>query len=252
MYNVSKHLERCVQSLKEQNYSNLEIIFVDDKSTDNSLELLKQLTADMPNVKIIEHETNQGLLKARLTGLLNCTGDYIHFLDSDDFVDIDFYASYIEKLNQEKPDICFCRYHRVDKYMNPIITMNNCKEFCVYGKNYECLTEVFNTQLYSAYHYMWTKIISKELWEKSKQDLLEITKDAVHILGGEESIFNIVFLSKAYKVTNCNGKKVSYCQHDDQSIKLTNFDKLMFQTKSIIRANTIARNYAIQNNIYQL
>ena len=82
VYNVEKYLPKCIQSLKKQTYKNLEIIFVDDKSTDNSLKILEEQTKDMQNVKIVKCEQNQGLFLARIEALKVCTGDYIAFLET--------------------------------------------------------------------------------------------------------------------------------------------------------------------------
>ncbi|MBR6327686.1 MAG: glycosyltransferase family 2 protein, partial [Alphaproteobacteria bacterium] len=83
VYNVEKYLERCLSSICHQTYQNIEIICIDDGSTDKSLEILKQFQARDERIKIIAQQ-NQGASKARNKGLTEATGSYIYFMDSDD------------------------------------------------------------------------------------------------------------------------------------------------------------------------
>lgn len=83
MHNSSKHIKECLESVINQTYSNLEIIVVDDASLDNSIELVKCIQDD--RIKIIELKENVGAAIARNTGIKSASGDYICFLDSDDY-----------------------------------------------------------------------------------------------------------------------------------------------------------------------
>ena len=83
VYNVEKYLERCVDSVINQNYPNIEIILVDDGSKDSSGKICDILAAKDNRIKVI-HQQNGGLSAARNTGIDNATGEYIDFLDSDD------------------------------------------------------------------------------------------------------------------------------------------------------------------------
>ena len=83
VYNVKPFLARCVRSVLNQTYKDLEIILVDDGSTDGSGELCDQMASDEPQIRVV-HQKNQGLSGARNTGIREATGEYIIFLDSDD------------------------------------------------------------------------------------------------------------------------------------------------------------------------
>ncbi|MBP5615770.1 MAG: glycosyltransferase family 2 protein [Alphaproteobacteria bacterium] len=83
VYNVEKYLERCLSSICHQTYQNIEIICIDDGSTDKSLEILKQFQDRDERIKIISQQ-NGGVSKARNKGLSEATGSYIYFMDSDD------------------------------------------------------------------------------------------------------------------------------------------------------------------------
>ena len=86
IYNVEKYLSRCLESVINQTYKNLEIILVNDGSTDNSSKIIQQYYD--PRIKII-NKINGGLSSARNAGLKICTGDYITFVDSDDWIELD-------------------------------------------------------------------------------------------------------------------------------------------------------------------
>jgi len=83
VYNVKPYLERCVQSVVSQTYKDLEIVLVDDGSTDGSGELCDQLAATDSRIQVV-HQVNKGLSEARNTGIRQATGDYVFFVDSDD------------------------------------------------------------------------------------------------------------------------------------------------------------------------
>ena len=94
IYNVEEYLKRSLDSAVNQTYTNLEIICVNDCSPDNSMEILKSYAAKDNRIKIIERMQNGGVSAARNSGLEAATGDYIYFLDPDDWIDSD----YIEKM----------------------------------------------------------------------------------------------------------------------------------------------------------
>lgn len=85
VYNVEKYLKRCLDSCFYQNYKDMEVVAVNDGSTDSSGELLDQYAIDEPRLKVI-HQNNCGLQKTRNTGLSNASGDFVFYLDSDDYL----------------------------------------------------------------------------------------------------------------------------------------------------------------------
>lgn len=91
IYGVEKYIEKCVRSLFEQSYESIEYIFVNDCSPDKSIDILRGVLSDYPirekNVKIINHENNIGLAGTRNTALKNASGDFVLFMDSDDYLD---------------------------------------------------------------------------------------------------------------------------------------------------------------------
>ncbi len=93
VYNVEKYLRRCLQSISEQTYKDIEIILVDDGSTDNSGQICESYACEDARITVL-HKENGGLSSARNAGVALCRGEYISFIDSDDWVE----PYYIEKL----------------------------------------------------------------------------------------------------------------------------------------------------------
>lgn len=104
VYKVERELDRCVQSLFKQTYNNLEIILVDDGSPDKCPELCENYAEMDKRVKVI-HKENGGLSDARNAGLKQATGEYILYVDSDDYIDLDTCERFIKAAGNQKIDI---------------------------------------------------------------------------------------------------------------------------------------------------
>ena len=109
VYGVEQYIERCVRSLFEQDYENLEYIFVDDCSPDHSIEVLEKTLCDYPNrkdqVRIIRHEKNRGLGAARNTAVKNASGLFVMHCDSDDWMDTKAVSLLVERQIATDADI---------------------------------------------------------------------------------------------------------------------------------------------------
>ena len=104
VYNVEKYLETCLNSVINQTYKNLEIIIINDGSTDNSLSICKKYEKLDKRIILIDQD-NKGLSGARNVGIKKATGDYIHFLDSDDYINLNYYEKMIEALDNTDADM---------------------------------------------------------------------------------------------------------------------------------------------------
>lgn len=107
IYKVEAYLDRCISSIVEQTYTNLEIILVDDGSPDNCPAMCDAWAAKDPRIKVI-HKENGGLSDARNAGMDIATGDYIGFVDSDDFISCEMYESLLRPLQNKHADIAAC------------------------------------------------------------------------------------------------------------------------------------------------
>ena len=114
IYNVENYIERCVRSLFEQTYKNIEYIFVNDCTPDESVEILQRVLSEYPDrqkqVTIVNHESNKGLAAARNSALSVATGDYIIHIDSDDYIEKETLALMLEKAELEHVDMVICDF----------------------------------------------------------------------------------------------------------------------------------------------
>ena len=95
VYNVEKYLERCINSIINQTYKKLEIILIDDASSDDSWKVCEQIARKDKRIKIYRNEKNLGTSKTRSIGIQKSTGELIGFVDSDDTIDIDMFEFFL-------------------------------------------------------------------------------------------------------------------------------------------------------------
>ena len=123
VYNVEKYLYRCVDSVLGQTYYNIEVILIDDGSTDSSPEICDEYQKRDKRVKVI-HKKNSGAASSRNIGLSSAKGDYIAFIDSDDYIELDMYENMM-KINEEyNCDIVLCDCYKENKTKREIFTHN--------------------------------------------------------------------------------------------------------------------------------
>lgn len=104
VYKVEQYLDRCVESVVNQTYQNLEIILVDDGSPDKCPQMCDDWAKKDKRIKVI-HKENGGLSDARNVGIRNSTGDYIGFVDSDDYIDLTMYEKLVDSIESKKSDM---------------------------------------------------------------------------------------------------------------------------------------------------
>lgn len=121
-YNIESFVTKTIKSICEQTYRNIEIILVDDGSSDNTLKILDSLSIKDERIAVI-HQSNGGVSKARLTGVEASTGEWIGFVDGDDYIEPDMYEHLLKNAYEHHADISHCGYQmvfpsRVDYYYN--------------------------------------------------------------------------------------------------------------------------------------
>ena len=122
VYNSSQYLPQCLDSLLKQTYQNMEILCVNDGSTDGSLEILEQFAQKDERIKIFTKENEgKGAASARNMGLANATGKYVHFLDSDDFFEPNMFEEMVGKAEKTDADVVICRVDCYDDMNKRII-----------------------------------------------------------------------------------------------------------------------------------
>lgn len=111
VFNTEQYLSRCIDSLINQRYENIEIVLVDDGSTDNSGAICEQYSFDK-RIKII-HKKNGGLSDARNAGLALANGTFVSFVDSDDYIDLDFFSNFAMQTIVHDADVVVCSFNKI-------------------------------------------------------------------------------------------------------------------------------------------
>lgn len=163
VYNSSKYLRNCLDSLVKQSLNDIEIVVINDGSTDNSEEIIKEYSEKHSNL-VLYTITNHGQSYARNYGLSKATGEYISFIDSDDYVSIDLFLEIIKKLKRKQYDIILFGYHAVDNNKNILFS----KKYEVSNKN-----NVSDIEYLMADPCPWNKVYKKSFLDKIKFKLPE-------------------------------------------------------------------------------
>lgn len=129
VYNVEKYLKKCVDSIVNQTYKNLEIILVDDGATDNSGKICDELV-ELDNRIRVYHKKNGGLSDARNYGVERAAGDYIGFVDSDDYIDAEMYEKLYEAIKKENVDVAECNLKIVYPEKTDLFTDQKYYQIC--------------------------------------------------------------------------------------------------------------------------
>lgn len=180
VYNTEKYLRKCLDSVCNQTLSDIEIICVNDCSTDNSFEILKEYALKDDRIKLIDFKENKGAAVARNTGIDEAKGEYIGFVDSDDFIDLDFYEKLYNKAIETGADVT----------KSNLIFENFCNEDN--NKEYHNLQEVRINKL--NLNHIPTTLIKKSFLINNKIAFPEILKNA------EDSVFEVMVGAKANKI----------------------------------------------------
>ncbi len=149
VYNVEKYLRQCMDSVVHQTYNNLEIICVNDGSPDKSIDILREYEQKDSRIKVIDIE-NQGLSGARNVGTAHCTGEFLLYLDSDDWMDIETVESSLRAAHESKVDLVLWNYMKeFDGYSQPVIVFHekSVYEGCNFRRLYQRLVGLVGEQL---------------------------------------------------------------------------------------------------------
>jgi len=208
IYNVEKYLDKCIESILNQTYKNLEIILVDDGSKDNCPKICDDYKLKDLRVKVI-HKENAGVSSARNSGLNVATGEYIGFVDPDDYIEKDMYEKLIEQIEIFSADIVMCGYRNINLKGSVI------DERLIYSELYKPI-------------------------ELSKHESQELYFTRPEIRAMLVVLWNKLFDRKIFNNHKFPIDKV----HEDEALTF----KLLYEAKKIVYLNEALYNYLIRNN----
>ena len=235
IYNVEKYLDRCLERLINQTLKEIEIILVNDKSPDNSLIICNNYAQKDSRIKVINKEENEGLGFARNSGLNAATGEFVAFVDSDDYVDYNFYERLYEVANDV--DIVYGSVKDVDATGNVIRVYNNPLDndcFCEKEVNtvlYNMLGK-YNKDIYFSAA-VWRAIYRRDLIVRNK---IQFCSEREFI--SEDYIFHLDIIPKCKKIRIVNSTYYYYCVNNASLTRKYNpqrFTKIKALYNEIIR-----------------
>lgn len=175
VYHVEKYLDTCVRSILAQTYKDLEIILVDDGSADQCSAMCDSYGAEDPRVKVI-HQENGGLSAARNAGLDVATGEYIAFVDSDDFIQREMYEVMVAFLERNPDiDIAMCRYRKVEENACKPDLEHAAKDF--YMLDHENLIKDMFSEQYENFVVVWNKLYRRKVWDELRFPVGKLRED---------------------------------------------------------------------------
>ncbi|MBR4837227.1 MAG: glycosyltransferase family 2 protein [Bacteroidales bacterium] len=216
-YNVSKYLRRCLDTVINQSFPNIEIILIDDKSTDDSLSIIHEYEHKDERIRVIAHDKNYGVARARNSGMKIASGKYASFIDPDDYLDIDFY----EKL-----------------YLKSIANDADIVKGAAFGV--KDIASYIPINKYFFYAQWWSAVYKLELLRKYH---ILFPED---VFCGQDFVFQRHACIKAKDIVLVNDTHYHYCKRKDS------LDSQYFSQKKIV-SQLLARKYIVMlsNNLIE-
>ncbi len=162
VYNAQKYLKKCLDSVLSQTYTNYEVILVNDGSTDSSGSICDEYVSKYDSFTVI-HKTNGGASTARNEGIRRATGEYIFFLDSDDWIEECALEKLIKTANIEGADLVFCEATAIDDEKNIELEGNyGYKKFYKTGNPYQIMEEMMNNKEFHVA--IWMLLVKRKIF----------------------------------------------------------------------------------------
>lgn len=237
VYNTEQYLPRCIDSLINQTYKNIEFIFVNDCSPGNAEEIIKKYQEQDSRIKYVTYDKNRGLFRARMAGAEKAKGEYIAFMDSDDYATLDFYNTLIKCAEEKNAEIAIGK--TIFKNVSNIDSVRNLHDECflfdkIEGEN---VRKAYFGQkgLCFSWHTVWNKIYKKDLWNKCFPYYKKID---THLIMTEDIAFSSLLFYNAKSVATVENDGYFYCENEGASTNaakttLKRFTKNMSDIKRV-------------------
>ncbi len=224
IYNAEKYLDKCLSSIINQTYQNIEVLLIEDGSTDNSLDICVEWEKKDSRIKIW-HQENRGVSSARNKGIEMSNGKYLLFVDADDYVDKTYVQSLYEKMDMA--DIVICGYSRVAEIQ---------KQILIGEEGFLSREDLF-------YHVVCTNVIHGSACNKMfRKNIIEDRniKFYENIAVGEDMVFVIEYLQycRSYYYLN---KAIYFYRRNEQSVMNHTYSSKKFNQKNISNLTCISK-----------
>ncbi|GHV14411.1 hypothetical protein FACS1894219_10450 [Clostridia bacterium] len=236
MYDIEPYIERCVKSILAQTFSDFELILVNDGSPAGEGKVVKQFTKSDDRVRYLYHEENQGLFKARMTGIRAANGKYIAFVDGDDYVSVDWFRMLVQKAEETQSDITigdWCWEYEDGRKAYPNLDEVRVRDFVL--EKGEIIDNYMRQEMrcYS-WHVVWNKIYSRRLFVDAMPLFEKFALSCGNHTMCEDVVYSGVLWCLAEHVANTHGAYYWYFQRTTRS---TNTDSIEKFEKNITQAS---------------
>lgn len=227
VYNSEDNISRCIESVLKQSYTNIELILVNDGSKDLSGEICEAYAKLDNRIKVV-HKKNGGVSSARNLGIKISTGEYIQFIDSDDYIDIDMCEKLINKMIISDADLVVCGYKSINKDNISYVEYQECV--------YEILENITND-----FSDLYQKNFFNSIWDKlyKREFIIDLFDETISL--GEDLIFNLNYLKQGKKIAVLKECLYNYIRGNSDSLS-SKYRENMF--------DIILNTYKITNEFY--
>lgn len=237
VYNSVRFINSCLESIINQTYKNLEIIIVDDGSTDGSDRVCNEWLKKDKRIIVI-HQQNQGVSVARNHGLEYATGEYISFVDSDDTLESDMYEILMDAMFCYRAEITHCGYKRVNE-QGDILKIVNGSHIILEQDSKEAIDCMLSGQYFVGS--LWNKLYSKST--------LKNIRFCEELKNNEDILFNFLVFQNAKKIVFIDEPKYNYYEHDSSACNQLNKEK---QIRDSEHATTLMTQQCKEKSIYKI
>lgn len=232
---MEKYLPKCLESLIKQTLKDIEIICVNDGSMDNSLAILKEFASRDSRIRIIDNQ-HQGVAKTRNTGIEQSTGEYIGFVDSDDYIDIDFFEKLYNSATKSNSDIAIASILKHKNFFNIYNAKYTKEETAIAIQDKIKLCE----DKKHFFFYAWNKIYHSGV---IKENNIKFSEGQIY----EDVMFAIKALYYSNKIISVYGTKYHYIEHENSLTKYK--DKTGEKEHDLIKAYSELQEFCNSKNI---
>lgn len=255
VYNVEKYLSKCIDSILEQTYKNLEIILIDDGSTDNSGLICDKYAEKDTRIKVI-HKKNGGLSDARNKGIEASTGKYIMFVDSDDYIKNTMISAMYNHIISDNTDMVICRFVHVDENGSVIKNFSSMPPYENIVISSDDILKWFSKENVLYFIVACCKLYKSQLWNDIRFPVGKIYEDefvAHHIMGKCKQVSVIAeayyyYLQHSGSITN---SKITIKHFDAVEAFLNRSEYFLKRKMNLEAVNTFNRGvteYIIRSN----
>ena len=226
IYNKEKYIIRSINSIRSQTLKDIEIIAINDCSTDNTLKILKKLSKKDKRIKIINNDRNHGLLYSRAMGIIKSSGEYLINLDPDDKFNSNSDIKILyNKAKKSKFDYIIYKVKRIPRYKAQIKTINLINKLQFKKKDYLITNKFIKREIFLMAYNFFKKYIYKNKWNYHEDNIWNIL---TRIYGKTSKIINkYIYIYKKNKDSLMINKKGNPIEIKNRIYRLQNFIKII-------------------------